>query len=82
MDIAAILTLRYSSSEWILDGKDYEGLSWLSETDKPTEEELQALWSEVQEEIQAKQQAKIDAKDSLRSKLAALGLTEEEIAAL
>jgi hypothetical protein len=82
MDIAAILTLRYSSSEWILDGEDYEGLNWLSETDKPTEEELQALWSEVQEEIQAKQQAKIDAKSSLLAKLESLGLTEDEIAAL
>jgi hypothetical protein len=82
MDIAAVLTLRYSSSEWILEGDNYETLNWLSNSPKPEEEELEALWPEVQAEIQVRQQAKIDAKDSLRSKLAALGLTEEEIAAL
>lgn len=82
MDIAAILTLRYSSSEWILNGEDFEGLTWLSDTPKPTEEELQSLWSEVEAELAAKQQAKIDAKASLLAKLESLGLTEEEIAAL
>lgn len=82
MDIAAILTLRYSDSEWILDGENYEGLTWLSSTVKPTKKELQDLWPEVEAEIQAKQQAKIDAKASLIAKLESLGLTEAEIAAL
>jgi hypothetical protein len=82
MDIAAILTLRYSSSEWILDGSEYKGLTWLSDTPKPTEKQLQDLWSEVQSELAVKAQSKIDAKISLATKLAALGLTETEIAAL
>ena len=82
MDIAAILTLRYSSSEWILQGDTYETLIWLSDTPKPTQKQLQDLWSQVEAEIQAKQQAKIDAKASLIAKLESLGLTETEIAAL
>jgi len=82
MDISSILTLRYQGSEWFLDGENYEGLTWLSETSKPSKEELQGLWPEVQAELAAREQAKIDAKASLMSKLAALGLTEEEIAAL
>jgi hypothetical protein len=82
MDIAAILTVKYAGSEWTLDGDNYEGLSWLSDSAKPSEEELTNLWPEVQAEIAANQQAKIDAKVSLLAKLAALGLTEQEIAAL
>jgi hypothetical protein len=82
MDIAAILTLKYAGSEWTLDGDNYEGLTWLSDSPKPDEKELTDLWPEVQSQLAANEQAKIDAKSSLLAKLAALGLTEEEIAAL
>lgn len=82
MDISAILTLKYPSSEWTLDGDSYEGLTWLSDSPKPEEEELIDLWTEVKSQLDANEQAKIDAKASLLAKLAALGLTEEEIAAL
>lgn len=79
MDIASILSTKYIGSEWTLDGDSYEGLTWLSESSKPTEEQLQDLWPEVQAELEAKEQAKIDAKTSAISKLQALGLTVEEV---
>jgi hypothetical protein len=79
MDIATILSTKYSDSEWILNGDSYEGLTWIGETPKPTEEELEDLWEEVLAELQAKHQAKIDAKNSAISKLQALGLTVEEV---
>ena len=79
MDIATILSTKYTDSEWILNGESYDGLTWLGETPKPTEEELEDLWEEVLAELQAKQQAKIDAKNSAISKLQALGLTVEEV---
>jgi len=79
MDITAILNSKYSGSEWTLDGDSYEGLTWLSESPKPTEEELTDLWSEVQTELAAKAQAKVDAKVSAIAKLEALGLTIEEV---
>jgi len=50
MDIATILTKKYVGSLWNLDGDDYTGLTWLSDTPKPTEDELLALWPEVQYE--------------------------------
>jgi hypothetical protein len=50
MDITAILSSKYVDSEWTLDGDDYVGLTWLSDTPKPTEAELEALWPEVQYE--------------------------------
>jgi hypothetical protein len=50
MDIAAILTVKYIGSEWTLDGDDYSGLTWLSDSPKPTEQEIEALWPTVQYE--------------------------------
>jgi hypothetical protein len=48
MDIVAILTARFPGSDWVLSGDDYSGLEWLSDSPKPTENELEALWPEVQ----------------------------------
>jgi len=79
MDYAIILSTKYQGSEWILDGDSYEGLTWLSDTPKPTKTALEAFWPEVQAELQAKAQAKIDAKASAISKLQALGLTVDEV---
>lgn len=80
MDIATILTKRYPGSEWTLDGDNYYyGLTWLSDTAKPTEKALQKVWPSVQAEIAAEAQAKLDAKASAISKLEALGLTVGEI---
>ena len=50
MDIPAILTTQYAAAEWTLNGDDYDGLTWLSDTPKPTEAELEALWPDVEYE--------------------------------
>jgi hypothetical protein len=79
MDFSSILATKYKGSEWTLDGDSYEGLTWLSETKKPTQKQLEDLWPEVESELEAKAQAMIDAKVSAISKLKALGLTVEEV---
>jgi hypothetical protein len=81
MDITMILSTKYVGSEWSLDGNDYEGLTWLSDTPKPTKKQLEDLWPTVLAELEAKAQAKIDAKASAISKLQALGLTVDEVEA-
>lgn len=48
MDISLILTTNYPSSEWALDGEDYSGLTWLSETPKPTKAALEKQWADVE----------------------------------
>jgi hypothetical protein len=48
MDIANILTDKYPGALWVLSGDDYEGLEWLSESPKPSEEDLRSAWPEVQ----------------------------------
>ena len=52
MDIPMILTKRYEGAQWTLSGDNYSGLTWLSEDiAKPTVEELQAEWPQVQFEV-------------------------------
>jgi hypothetical protein len=82
IDYAQILTVNYFGSEWTLNGDLYDGLTWLSDTPKPTKEELDALWESTQAKVAADAQAIIDTKASALSKLSALGLTEDEIKAL
>lgn len=78
-DYAAILTRRYPSKQWTLNGDNYEGLTWLSAGKVPTKLELDALWLEVQAEIAAEPIAKANAKAALLEKL---GITANEAALL
>jgi len=82
IDYAIILTVKYKDAEWTLEGDDYSGLNWLSETPKPSKNTLDDLWETVQAELAAEKQAKLDAKASALAKLAALGLTEDEVKAI
>jgi len=79
MNISTILTKRYAGSEWTLNGHNYPGLTWLSDTPKPTEAALVKAWPSVQSEIAAEAEARLDAKASTIDKLKALGLTLEEV---
>lgn len=75
IDYPAILVRHYAGSEWTLNGDEYTGLTWLSDTEKPTQEELDALWPSTLEAIQAEKDAKVAAREAL---LARLGITEDE----
>ena len=79
IDYAAILTRRYAGKEWTLNGDDYDGLTWLSDTPKPTKAKLDGLWAEVQQEIADEKTAKVAARQAILNKL---GLTADEAAAL
>lgn len=47
IDYTLILTTKYKGSYWSLNGDSYEGLNWLSDTPKPSKEELDFQWEEV-----------------------------------
>lgn len=79
MNYGYILSRKYPGQEWHLVGRDYNGLTWLSDSPKPTETELEALWPEVEAEIEAEAQARVEAKASAIAKLEALGLTLDEV---
>jgi hypothetical protein len=82
IDYSLILTVNYPTAQWTLEGNSYNGLTWLSATPKPTQAELDALWESTQATIAAKEQAAKDVKASALAKLAALGLTQDEVKAL
>jgi hypothetical protein len=48
IDYAQILSTNYAGSQWSLDGDSYDGLTWYSDTPKPTQAELDALWASTQ----------------------------------
>ena len=77
-----ILTRKYPGATWSLEGEDYETLNWQDELPKPTQQELDSFWEDVQAEIAAEAQAKEDVKNLASAKLAKLGLTLEELQAL
>jgi hypothetical protein len=52
MDISLILTKNYVGSEWYLDGDDYAGLTWLSDSPKPTKAALEKQWGQVEYDTQ------------------------------
>ena len=50
IDYVAVLTALYPDAEWNLEGDAYDGLTWLSDTPKPSQPELDAAWTQVQYE--------------------------------
>ena len=48
-DYAAVLGSTHPGAEWSLNGDDYAGLVWLSDSPKPSQEELDAAWPAVRE---------------------------------
>jgi hypothetical protein len=81
-DYAAVLSSNYPDAEWTLNGDTYDGLTWLSDTPKPTQAELDAAWPAVQQAQADVVAAKEVARASGVAKLEALGLTVDEVSAV
>jgi uncharacterized protein (DUF1800 family) len=82
IDYAQILIQNYAGKEWAITNNSYEELDWQDSLPKPTKAELDGLWESTQATVAAKAQAVIDTKASALAKLAALGLTQDEVKAL
>ena len=55
MIVKALLNIR-PGAEWKLDGSDYDGLTWMDETQtKPTRQELEEEMIRVQEDYESKE---------------------------
>ena len=59
----------------------HEFIAWDGPDPQPTQEELEVAWVEAQQVLEASTAAEVERKASAKSKLAALGLSEEEISA-
>jgi hypothetical protein len=75
IDYPAILIRHYAGFEWTLNGDEYTGLTWLSDTPRPTQEELDSLWDTTVAMIE---QEKIDRQAARQALLDRLGITEDE----
>ena len=74
------LTFIRPNAEFIVRGDELE---WLDKKqDKPTEAEIEAGWIAYQAAEEAEAEAKASAKTAAQAKLAALGLTVEDLSAL
>jgi len=80
-DYIAVLNANYLGAQWSLSGNDYDTLVWHDDTPKPTQQELDAAWPAVQQAQADAVAAKEAARQSAIDKLAALGLTVDEISA-
>lgn len=58
IDYAAVLVANYPGAQWSLSGNDYSTLEWFEDTPKPSQAELDAAWSAIQ---QQQAQAAVDA---------------------
>ena len=52
VDYTLILSKRYAHEQWAVDGNEYAGIEWLSESPKPTKAALDKLWTDVEYEAQ------------------------------
>lgn len=80
-DYTAVLIANYPSAQWSIDDNDYATLVMHDNTPKPTQQELDAAWPAVQQAKADAVVAKKAARQSAIDKLAALGLTVDEISA-
>lgn len=82
IDYAEVLSRKFKGREWTLVDNDYDTLTMLDDGPKPTKKQLDDAWPDVVNEISAEIDQRKAAKVSARAKLKALGLTDDEIAAL
>jgi len=78
------LTLAHShpGSEWTLDGDDYAGLTWLSDTPKPTEQEITDAYPVAVKAVASKEKARIKALADARAFALSLGFTPAMLAVM
>lgn len=81
-DYSAVLSRRHKNREWLLNGDDYEGLVILDGGSKPTQKSLDDAWPDVEAELKAEADERSSARQAAITKLATLGLTDAEVAAL
>jgi hypothetical protein len=80
-DYIAALRANYPDAQWSIRANDYDTLIWHDDTPKPTQAELDAAWPAIQQAQADAVAAKEAARQSAIDKLAALGLTVDEISA-
>jgi hypothetical protein len=82
MNIPLALENMRPGEEWTLNGNDYEGLTWLSDTPKPTEQELIDAYPLAVAAKTAKAEAVAAGQAAAVAHAKSLGFTDEMIAGM
>lgn len=82
MNIPLTLSHMRPGEEWTLDGDNYEGLTWLSDTPKPTEKEIKAAEPTALAAEQAKKDETEAARVAAIAHAKSLGFTDAMIAVM
>ena len=81
-DIAFTLTHSRPGSEWTLDGDEYAGLKWLSDTPKPTEQEITDAYPLAVKALADKEKSRVKAISDARAFALSLGFTPVMLAVM
>ena len=79
---SSIIRRRYTGSFFTLVNEDYDQLVWLANTPKPTKQELDALWTEVEAEIAQEVVEQEQKKRDTIAKLELLGIYVDDLKGL
>jgi len=79
---SSIIKRRYPGAVCTINNEDYDQLTWLSDTPKPTKQELDALWTEVQAEIAQEGAEQEQKKRDTIAKLELLGISVDDLKGL
>ena len=82
MNIALTLAHSHPDAEWTLDGDDYTGLTWLSDTPKPTEQEITDAYPLAVKAVAEKEKARVKALSDARDFALSLGFTPAMLAVM
>ena len=79
---AEVLSMLCPAGGWILTGNDFDGITWVDDSPRCTKTEFDAGFAQY-DAWKAEQDAKAEAdKVAAQAKLAALGLTADDLKAL
>ena len=77
-----VLKMLCSGKEWTIYGDDYESINWYGQKPAITKTEFEAGFAEFDAWKAQQDAAQVAAKSVAQAKLAALGLTVEDLTAL
>jgi hypothetical protein len=82
LEISKALSKLDPTAEFSFSDTDLESLIWVSTNPKPTKQQIEVMHKTIIDQQNAEAEAKATARASALAKLAALGLSADEIAAL
>ena len=77
-----VLEMLCPEGGWILVGNSYEGITWVDDRPRCTKSEFEAGFAQVEVYKLEQENANAQAKAQAEGKLAALGLTTDDLRAL